>query len=965
VGISTLPKADSLAASLIKLLTARQADYLPSAPTALVQNDNWLKGLVRQADTHGGEETLRLESKARARMRALSGELSKALDEYTEAIAEATQLPPSDPSGDGGWVGAIFGAVGEGAVTAAKATSGVGTTLSEADKSALLAPVHRILNRIHENVVRNGKSVLWGTEEGIANKQDRVEAYARHWVETLDWAIDTSSKGAAYDDAEPLLGDPNQWITATEAKDTYGDKTPLYYLLNWMERAEGKLDQIDSAKARIEERRGSKALTAREKTAGVNTTAQRDAVLEAQLSRLEGLRVAVQGHVDEVRSFLKRSTVVELTDPDAKYLPSKDTDLDQAPYVIQTINSFKQKFGDTLIADWAGTLTTVSASVSEVLGGFEDPPLEGEVEPQLGTLWSTEPDKRPHPDATLLRRRVVDGEFVWEYQRGPDDWVAIEGSGYSLRPPEERTLEQRTLYHTSLTDSDGKPVTRTVATSYITGKDGVMRVHARVPIVKDGVITNEHVWKPLNAESGWTLDEVKPAEGLRYFDSVMVDGPGGTRSLRTLYRDTDGNIVLGELITVQEAIFSPQTVTEELVDAWSKTKLTGGRYETLSVEEAMAQLIAAAGSSDNFASLTVPERRKVLESVWDQTHEIHLTDEAKDAYPDYREMITVRGAGGASSRHHKWYLDLLRTAEESADAYSEFTRIGIRETTAAPPPYTAGADPDAQIMGTTVAPPVATQAVLVGQSIDSENFKEQMRIHAQAAAAAIADKVGDVNDDLTLEEARQNFGYLTTLIRGMSEGDLTEAEKQEVLEIIDGLAGMTTVEAQRAVDRIVTARQASINQANLERGRAYTRERDAEQARVNRIEEQRSEMLGIRAGIASLQQRQKESIAGVHKAIAAAQEAIAAEYLQQAPGFGPMREGAKIGGAPIYEQLAERAGLVSPGYLPYGAPPPEVPQASSIQAFQEALAEARKEVQYGTEEELLAGLPAREPIPAD
>ena len=340
--INTLPTA---ASSLKKLLALLKAEYLPSAPTALVQNHNTLIGLVRQADTHGGEETLRLKSKARALMRALSGELSKALDEYTEAV------------------------------DAIRVEKGIGVSrrverATPEDKLRLMAPVHAILNRIHVNLVRDGKSVLWGTEEGIHNKQDQVEAYARHWVETLDWAIDTSSKGAAYDDAEPLLGDLNQWVTATEAKNTYGEETPLYYLLNWMEGAEGKLDQIDSAKARIEERRGSKALTAREKAAGVNTTAERDAVLEAQLSQLEGLRVGVQGHVDEVRSFLKRSTVVELTDPDAKYLPSKDTDLDRASYVIQTTDSFKHKLGDALIADWAGTLTTVSASVSRVLGVF-------------------------------------------------------------------------------------------------------------------------------------------------------------------------------------------------------------------------------------------------------------------------------------------------------------------------------------------------------------------------------------------------------------------------------------------------------------------------------------------------------------------------------------------------------------------------------------------------------------------
>ena len=97
--------------------------------------------------------------------------------------------------------------------------------------------------------------------------------------------------------------------------------------------------------------------------------------------------------------------------------------------------------------------------------------------------------------------------------------------------------------------------------------------------------------------------------------------------------------------------------------------------------------------------------------------------------------------------------------------------------------------------------------------------------------------------------------------------------------------------------------------------------------------------------------------------MATAQQAIASDYLAQAPGFGPTTLGAKIGGAPIYEQLAEGVGLVSPGYLPYGAPVPAVPQASDIQAFQEALAAARQKVQYQTEEELLAELPEYTPVP--
>ena len=116
--------------------------------------------------------------------------------------------------------------------------------------------------------------------------------------------------------------------------------------------------------------------------------------------------------------------------------------------------------------------------------------------------------------------------------------------------------------------------------------------------------------------------------------------------------------------------------------------------------------------------------------------------------------------------------------------------------------------------------------------------------------------------------------------------------------------------------------------------------------------------------------------------MAAAQQQLASEYLGHAPQFGPVTPGAKIGGANIYEHLGrtleERSrgayptqdeamaalpvGTLDPGYLPYGGPVPRVPQASDMQAWQEALASARADVAYQNEAEMMAGLPQYRPV---
>ena len=218
-------------------------------------------------------------------------------------------------------------------------------------------------------------------------------------------------------------------------------------------------------------------------------------------------------------------------------------------------------------------------------------------------------------------------------------------------------------------------------------------------------------------------------------------------------------------------------------------------------------------------------------------------------------------------------------------------------------------------------------------------------------------------NELTAAEAESIFGYVIDSLQELATGPVTPEQLAEYDEIMAGFAGLTVAEAQARANSIITTRRA-VRQDTEQRARdAFTKASNIETAKENRVEQERINRIGIRSGIASLQQRQQEAITGVQRAMATAQQAIASDYLAQAPGFGPTTPGAKIGGAPIYEQLAERVGLVSPGYLPFGAPVPEVPQASDIQAFQEALASARQKVQYQTEEELLAELPEYTPVP--
>lgn len=238
------------------------------------------------------------------------------------------------------------------------------------------------------------------------------------------------------------------------------------------------------------------------------------------------------------------------------------------------------------------------------------------------------------------------------------------------------------------------------------------------------------------------------------------------------------------------------------------------------------------------------------------------------------------------------------------------------------------------------------------------------RIVAQNTEALSA-KVRDAKDPMTGEMARRSFSYMIDTLRalGNDDGELTpeDIEKEEAL--LAGFAGLSPEQARtRAADIIknrIDVRKIGIEQEQ----QAFNRAQGLEALAESRALEGREEQIGIRTDIRDLQQRQQEQQTGIHRAVAAAQQQLASEYLGHAPQFGPVTPGAKIGGANIYETLAASREIGEPGYIPYGGPVPGVPQASDMAAFHEALASARAKVAYGTEPQMLHGLPTYEPAP--
>ena len=240
-----------------------------------------------------------------------------------------------------------------------------------------------------------------------------------------------------------------------------------------------------------------------------------------------------------------------------------------------------------------------------------------------------------------------------------------------------------------------------------------------------------------------------------------------------------------------------------------------------------------------------------------------------------------------------------------------------------------------------------------------------VEVAAQNALAGLTARIRDANDPMDADMARSVFGYVIETLRRLDgiEGTPSAEQLEKERALIDGFIGLSPDQAQDRADAIIRSRTDAIDMQTEKSTAAFERRQGLEAMEEGRTRYDREEQMGIRTDIRDMQQRQQEQTTGIHRAVAAAQQQMASEYLDQAPMFGPVTPGAKIGGANIYEQLAGSRGIVDPGYLEYGGAVPRMPQASDMQAFHEALASARAKLAYGTEDEALAGLPAYTPEP--
>ena len=274
---------------------------------------------------------------------------------------------------------------------------------------------------------------------------------------------------------------------------------------------------------------------------------------------------------------------------------------------------------------------------------------------------------------------------------------------------------------------------------------------------------------------------------------------------------------------------------------------------------------------------------------------------------------------------------------------------------------------------------------------DAQSYINEARGVAEGLAARIRDK----DDPLTGDEANTMMRYVVDTIRGLTDdpNPVTAALNNQEKELLQSFVGMTVDQARNHAADILANRRDLRQREDEEEERVLTLNRELHAQEESRSRYGREEQIGIRTDIRELQQRQQEQQTGVSRAMAAAQQQLASEYLGHAPQFGPVTPGAKIGGANIYEHLGrtleERSrgaypiytesgeyryptqeeamaalpvGTLDPGYLPYGGPVPRVPQASDMQAWQEALASARADVAYQNEAEMMAGLPQYRPV---
>lgn len=575
-----------------------------------------------------------------------------------------------------------------------------------------------------------------------------------------------------------------------------------------------------------------------------------------------------------------------------------------------------------------------------------------------------------------------------ELYTGNPLWVTAESQGYSEPYGAEysRIKSDSPIRLWRKVDGEAEESLVYSRVLHIEGDDGLIRAWARFDPSPANNIDNVG-WYEISTE-----DASRPAG--QWYESDP--GPGRTRTLEPgypinvehadgstwrVFKYTDGSEREVEVGLAR----SPAEIN------WTAEIASSAKASTrsnMTFERAALDFLSVVSSYDNtyrdFEELSPEAKQKIIVDAWNTSWggTGGLSDEK------------LRVAGFAdfpipdNSTISRGHLQLFATA---ADPTQSFEIAGLTDpSTWSIPAATEGGVPGAP--GTGVAPSGAVQAFDWVPRVTSkpgvitpESYTQVPReapegvklpgyvpppirgliTSASGVVNTFAGRIGNPNEELTGERAQQFLPILTSLMRAMiDDPDEFALHEEEYKEIINNFANYTMAEAQKALEDF-TRKQLDIKESREEEyDRVHARAVRAENVRETRIANQRREGLAARQHVSRMQHEQKEAVIGVQKAMADAQQNIAEEYLAQARFFGPTEPGAKIGGAASYERIAEALGVPLPGFLPIGAPVPDLPQVSDIQAFAEALAEARTEVKYATEVEQMAGLDEREPIPS-
>lgn len=555
-------------------------------------------------------------------------------------------------------------------------------------------------------------------------------------------------------------------------------------------------------------------------------------------------------------------------------------------------------------------------------------------------------------------------------------WVDAERAGWTEHPDRVTDVRVTSFYYTA----DGESKKHEAVSLTLIREDPTdteLTLFIKVRATPDAPVA----WHRLNDLEGWT--QTKPPKGDDDKDLQVTDrSPISTREDGSKYQTvvwSDGSETTWEV--------SPApTVEEKESEDWAGLLAQAVNADkTTPVSDAASILLSNLESLEKiqpkFQGLPIAEKRRIVMTAWNLSWQRTLSSTAEGradlANNGFGTEVVVDGQ--TLSQGH---LNLLASAEVHFNMEGLAFRTAPVTAVPAVPAVSAVPESLEEAPGPRV-PTVAVEApgsleeapgprttvvpvapdLTVGTTLGRATFT-RLQDAAINVIEAWKARIGDPNEELTGEQAETRFlPYLTNLMREIvSDPDDFAKNEDEYVNLVRSFAGFTMAEAQRTLENFVARRAASKESAATERHRVYDRAVKEENVRETRVRNQRAEGLSMRQHVSQVQAAQKEAILGVHKAMATAQQAIARDYLDTAAAFGPLSPGAKVGGAASYERIAEALGVPKPDYLPIGAPVPDLPQTADIQAFQEALAEARKKIQYGTVEEQEQGLAKRQEI---